>query len=82
MATKQTLRQWVIEALGDIDRPATVVEVAEHVWEHHEGDLRSSGELFYTWQYDIRWAAQSLRDEGKLAPVKRGAASRWSLSQT
>ena len=39
----------------------TVTAVARFIWAHHEPDLRSSGDLFYTWQYDMRWAATVLR---------------------
>jgi hypothetical protein len=33
-------------------------------WDRAE--LEQSGDLFYTWQYDICWAAQKLRDVGVL----------------
>jgi hypothetical protein len=45
-----------------------VLEVTKDVWAAHEDDLRASGDLFFTWQYDLRWAAQKLRDAGRLAP--------------
>ncbi|SDW39046.1 hypothetical protein SAMN05444006_10397 [Allgaiera indica] len=34
-----------------------------------------SGDLFYTWQYDMRWAAQNLRGAGKLVLSGRN----WAL---
>ncbi|KRA87850.1 MULTISPECIES: hypothetical protein [unclassified Nocardioides] len=77
---KQDLADHVIEALKDLGGSATVVDVCREVWSKHEKDLRSSGDLFFTWQYDIRWAAQKLRNDGFLAPTSRGAASRWKLS--
>jgi len=80
MATKESLRKWVLEALSELGGPATVIDVARHVWAHHEDDLHDSGDLFFTWQYDIRWAAQTLRNDGQLKPVKRGAASSWELA--
>jgi hypothetical protein len=45
------------------------------VWDQHEQELRDSGNLFYTWGYDIRWAGQWLRDNEYLLPkeaCKRG----------
>ncbi len=66
VAEKTDLKEWVEEALRELG-PAKVVEVSRWVWEHREAELRASGSLFYTWQYDLRWAAQALRDEGRLA---------------
>lgn len=80
MADKRSLQDWILKALHDLGGDATVVEVSRWVWTHHEGDLRKSDDLFYTWQYDLRWAAQKLRDEGVLAPTARGRASSWRLA--
>jgi hypothetical protein len=78
MATKDDLRLWVEEALTALGGSGTVVEVAEAIWSRHEPDLRSSGDLFYTWQYDMRWAAQALRDTGR-ARLMRGRRG-WELT--
>lgn len=68
-AAKQDLQAWVIEAPRANDGSASVVDVARHLWIHHESDLRASGDLFYTWQYDLRWAAHLLRLRGVLKAV-------------
>jgi len=57
MAVKADLQNWILEALEALG-PSTVAEVAKCVWDMHEADLRASGDLFYTWQYDMRWQAQ------------------------
>ena len=80
MATKSDLVLWVIEALEELNGSGSVVQVCQVVWRRHEADLRSSGELFYTWQYDIRWAAQKLRDEGRLRPVQPRSRAPWQLA--
>ncbi|MFT4150441.1 MAG: hypothetical protein QM656_09605 [Paracoccaceae bacterium] len=67
MANKDTLKIWVKEALSEFGGSAKLVEVAKYIWENHEQELRSSGDLFYTWQYDMRWAATSLRRAGVMA---------------
>jgi hypothetical protein len=77
MATKYDLQPWVEEALIALGGSGTVVEVAKEIWARHEPDLRSSGDLFYTWQYDMRWAAQVLRDTGR-ARLGRGRRG-WEL---
>lgn len=76
MASKSDLKQWVYEALLALG-PSTVTEIARHIWEHRETELRHSGDLFYTWQYDMRWQAQTLQDEGRLS--KKGKGGRWQL---
>lgn len=81
MATKHDLKSWVLEAIEDQGGSATIPQVAEHIWRNHESDLRRSGDLFYTWQYDMRWAAQSLRDERSLAPMQGRRGGRWALHQ-
>lgn len=80
MATKDDLMAWVLTALEELGGSGTVVEVCEVVWRRHEPELRTSGDLFYTWQYDIRWAAQRLRDEGCLQSAKGARRAPWSLS--
>ena len=81
MATKQDLMPWVIEALEELRGKGTVVQVCKVVWRRHELDLRNSGDLFYTWQYDIRWAAQKLRDVGRLKPMgERRPGRPWELA--
>jgi hypothetical protein len=81
MATKQDLMPWVIEALEELRGKGTVVQVCKVVWRRHELDLRNSGDLFYTWQYDIRWAAQKLRDGGRLKPMgERRPGRPWELA--
>jgi hypothetical protein len=79
VAVKWDLKQWVLEAVGDLGGNSDVIGVARWIWTHHEADLAASGDLFYTWQYDMRWCAQELRKEGRLAPTSRGANSRWRL---
>ncbi|MGY9210632.1 hypothetical protein ACTM4X_25350, partial [Citrobacter freundii] len=46
----------------------------------YEAELRDSGDMLYTWQYDIRWAAQQLRNEGSLKPVNRRRDLPWELA--
>ncbi|WP_461209794.1 hypothetical protein [Desulfocurvus sp. DL9XJH121] len=64
MASKKDLVNWVREALAEHGGHATIVQVAKYIWNRHGDALRSSGDLFYTWQYDMRRAAQELRDSG------------------
>nr|WP_246573814.1 hypothetical protein [Chelatococcus asaccharovorans] len=57
-----------------------IVPIARYIWERYEAQLKASGDLYYTWQYDIRWAAQKLQDSGTLLKTRRGARSIWKLT--
>jgi hypothetical protein len=74
---RKDLQELVIRAIKDSGGEAKIVDIAKHIWDHHEGSLRSSGNLFYTWQYDMRWAGLILRKAGKISDgVERGT---WAL---
>ena len=62
MITRNDLQEWVLDALRASDGIGSPTSVAKHIWHHHRSDLEQSGDLLYTWQYDMRWAAQKLRD--------------------
>lgn len=81
MATKFDLRDWLVEALKSKNgKGSTIVEVCKYIWQNYEKDLRSSGDLFYTWQYDVRWAATELRKTGKMRPADMSPQGIWELS--
>ncbi|WP_298809873.1 hypothetical protein [uncultured Sphingomonas sp.] len=76
---REQMQLWVRESLGELGGEAKIIDVAKHIWLRHEDDLRQAGDAFYTWQYDMRWAADQLRRTGKLALRKEGSRSIWSL---
>lgn len=80
MATKEVLKQWVIEAVAAHNGEATIAQICKYVWENHEPDLQVSGNLLYTWGYDIRWAGQRLRDNGYLQPSKACKRGVWVIT--
>ncbi|GHD99999.1 hypothetical protein U879_10235 [Defluviimonas sp. 20V17] len=75
MPSKSDLEGWVLDAVRENGGEASVLQVAQSIWRTHEQDLKMSGDLFYTWQYDMRWAAQNLRGAGKLVLSGRN----WAL---
>lgn len=79
MATKIDLPDWVHAALVEIGGSGTLTEVAKVIWKNHEADLRASGDLFYTWQYDMRWAANKLRHTGRMKAVVASPRGIWQL---
>lgn len=81
MATNDDLQRWIVDILRDAGSEMSVLEVSRAVWERHEAELRESGDLFFTWQYNLRWAAQKLRNQGvlKLQDGRRNGG--WALAQ-
>lgn len=77
--TKDDLKLWVLEAVTALGGKAKLLDVAKYIWAHHEPDLRVSGDLFYKWQYDMRWAANVLRHEGKLVMPEDAPRGVWAL---
>lgn len=80
MSNREDLKLWVVDALRAHGGNATIVEICKHIWKHHESGLKSSGDLFYTWQYDMRWAGQALRDNGTLRTVRSNRSRLWKLA--
>ncbi len=58
---KEDLPDILRKTLHDLGGKGTIVEICRHVWENYQDELQKSGDLLYTWQYDIRWAATALR---------------------
>jgi hypothetical protein len=81
MLRKEHLQLWVREALGQLGGEGLILDVVKKVWANHEADIIASGDAFYTWQYDIRWAADTLRKSGNLGLRKSGSKSVWVLKK-
>ncbi len=80
MATKEDLSGWLIEALRANNGSASIVEVCKYVWNNYENELRRSGDLFFTWQYDIRWVATRLQNKGILRAAESSPSGLWELA--
>jgi uridine phosphorylase len=76
---RERMQRWVLEAVAECGGKATIVETAKQIWLRHESDLKASGDQFYTWQYDMRWAADHLRRLNKLKLDKVGSRSLWRI---
>ncbi|MVA24969.1 hypothetical protein V6582_07955 [Agrobacterium vitis] len=78
MASKSDLKDWVVKALKSNKGHASVLYVAKYIWENYEHDLKGN-DLFYTWQYDMRWAAMELRKMGVMVAAKDDRRGKWTL---
>ncbi len=80
MATRDDMKEWIVKCLNSQGGSGWPREVSKYVWENYEKELKASGNLLYTWQYDIRWAAQKLRNEGVLKAVNGRRDLPWELA--
>ena len=80
MYSKVDLELWLLDALKELGGSAHHVRIAELIWAKHEPDLRGSGDLLFTWQYDLRWAAQRLRGSGELMSMEGRQDGIWDLA--
>ena len=78
MAQKSDLPNWVLEALRSNGGQASILYVAKHIWEHHQKELKAN-DLFYSWQYDMRWAATELRKRGLLVAAEDDRRGKWTV---
>ena len=78
--TRADLPDIVFEALKALGGRGTIVQICKYIWEQYEPELRKSGDLFYSWQYDMRWAGQHLRDTGKLVKADKTSKGLWVIS--
>lgn len=71
---------WVVEALRALGGSASILDIARHVWNNHEADIRAAGDLLYEWQYELRWAGDLLRRDGVIHPADASPRGIWELA--
>ena len=81
MKTRKDLCDWILEALKDLKGKAMILKVREHIWEHHQKELIDSGNLHFTWNEDIYWAATQLRAKGLIKNAKATSKNVWELTK-
>jgi hypothetical protein len=80
MKTRRDLCDWIVEALKDLKGSAQIIRIREHIWDHHKDELIASGNLHFTWNEDIYWAATQLRAKGVLKKARDTSKSVWALA--
>ncbi len=75
---KQNLPEYVLNALNALGGEATIVEICKYIWDNEISKIpiNQRNDHFYTWGYDVRWAAQKLRDNNLSYIPRRGV---WAL---
>lgn len=79
MVDEKDLKNFIIESLKEFGGKRHYIAICKWVWKNHQKRLKNSGDLFFTWQYDIRRAATDLRKEGILKQVDNYQKGVWEL---
>ena len=79
MASRNDMKIWVAAALVSMGGKGWPKDVAKYIWDNYEVQIKLSGSLLYTWQYDARWAATAMRKEGVLKAVHGKTNKPWEL---
>ena len=66
-------------SIKELGGKADIISVCKYVWTHYQSALEQSGDLFYTWQYDIRWAATELRKTGRMKKADVSPRGIWEI---
>jgi hypothetical protein len=76
---REDFKPLITEALKFYDGAASIYNVSKFIWENYHTKIYSSKRFLYTWQYDLRWAAQQLRDEGVMVKGSEATRGKWEL---
>ena len=80
MGKKAILNDWAVEATRHFGGSAHHLDIAKWIWDNKRDELFNMGDLFYTWQYDLRWSGTNLRQAGVLKPASECASGTWILN--
>ena len=78
---RDDLPDLLYKCLSDLGGEATVLETTAYFWSRHDTELRKSGNLFYTWRYDLHQAAKALRRQHRMMEAFYSREGVWALVQ-
>lgn len=76
---KTDLPDIVIEALKHYNKKSHHIDIAKYIHNNYEHILKMSGDIYYEWQYLIRWAATHLRKSGIMKNAQYSDKGFWEL---
>lgn len=69
--TRKDLPEILYDLIKELGGRAEMMEVFKAFWEKYKTQLHETDDIFYTWNYDIRWAATKLRKSKKMKQASR-----------
>jgi hypothetical protein len=76
--TKKDFSEIIHEILKENRDSMNVLQISKEIWKKHSVRLYES-DIFYTWQYDFRWAGTELRKKGIMKPSSECSKGFWEL---
>lgn len=77
---RATMAGWVEEAIRELGGSGALLDVCKTVWRNHGDEIQAAGDMFYKWQYEVRWSADILRKEGVLKSADQSKRGIWQLA--
>ena len=68
--SRKDLPNMLYSLIKELGGKAKMIDIFKSFWVTYEQELKNSGDLFYTWNYDIRWAATNLRKNKRMKQAK------------
>ncbi|MBT9448783.1 hypothetical protein ICN84_01690 [Akkermansia glycaniphila] len=70
--TRKDLPNILYQLLQKLGGKASMMTIFREFWKVYGNQLSPTDDMFYTWNYDIRWAATQLRQQKRM----RGASTK------
>lgn len=77
---KSDIPDLLYQTLQGMGGSGRLIDVCKVFWAEHNEELEESGDLFYSWQYDIRWAATALRKSGLMKAADQSPVGLWEIA--
>ena len=80
VSSKASLIEWSVEALNHFGGRAHHLDIAKWIWSKKRDELFEMGDLFYSWQYELRWAGTEMRGKKIILSANDSPKGTWILS--
>lgn len=68
--TRKDLPNILYQIIYELGGSAEMIDIFKSFWSKYKNVLKETDDIFYTWNYDMRWAATQLRKDNRMKPAK------------
>lgn len=76
---RDDLPDLLYNVLDELGGEATAVEAVACFWTRYDEELRESGNLYYTWEFDLEKAVKDLRRDHRMMEAFYSPEDVWAL---